>query len=217
MAGIGGNVDGGRELAEIEQSSPSLGRLIRKVIQGVNTLATNTAASATGETAPPKPPDSVNVSVPAPYTDPTSGAVLGGGEAAHISIAHSGSLQRGINYFSEIDTNPSFSSPMVVHHGASRTSQPIFLPTNSGITTVNHPDGSKTITPNIATYYVRSYAQYASSQPSKPTVYGGASSPKGIQMSGGTVMALAQSTGSGTAASTGQQGGSGFGKVQQRS
>jgi hypothetical protein len=217
MAGVGGDLDGGRELSEVEQGNPSLGRIFRKVIQAVNTLATNTASSATGEVKPPKPPDSVTVTVPQPINDPDSSQDgQGGGEHMHISIAHSGMLQRGIQYFSEIDTNPNFSSPMVVHHGASRTSGPIPLPTFTGNPAVS-PTNPHVYIPIPHTYYVRSYAQYPSSQPSAPTVAGGASSPTPFSMSGATLMNLAPSSGSGTASNTGQQGGSGLGKVQQRS
>lgn len=212
MAGVGGSLDLGRELAELEQSNPALGRVLRRLQDGVNTLAKNTSSSATGEVKPPPPPDSVSVSVP---TVGTLGNLsgLGGGEYMHISISHNAPVQRNIQYFSEIDTNPNFTQPIVVSHGSSRTSHPVLLPTN---TATPIQTGPTTYQPVPQTYYVRSYAQYPSSQPSPPTVAGGASSPTPFTLTGGTFMDLAASKGSGTAANTGQQGGAGLGKIQQR-
>jgi hypothetical protein len=159
------------------------------MIAGTNTLATNTATSATGENQAPKSPDSVQVKV--------------SGELMHIQINHAGELQRGIRYFSEVSTNPSFSQPLVIDHGSSRTSHPISLPTKD--------DSGK-----MVNYYVRSFAQYLSSQPSQPTVVGGLGKPTVFNMAGSTQMTLLPSTGSGTAPSTGQAAGQGLGKVQRR-
>lgn len=190
MANVGGIVNGGSDLAHIESKDPNLGRVLRKLLDGINTLATNTAASATGENQAPHAPQAVSVST--------------SGELAHISIVHNGPINRNIHYFTEIDTSPSFSSPIVYHHGTSRTPPPISLPTkdNSGIT---------------QNYYFRSYAQYPGSQPSIPTTVGGSSSPTAHTMGGTTQLTLLQSGGSGTASSNGQQGGWGLGKIQRRS
>ncbi|MFP5230771.1 MAG: hypothetical protein ACLGXA_24405 [Acidobacteriota bacterium] len=194
IGGVGGGIDGGRELSIVEQKMPFLGSLLRRIITGVNTLATNTATSATGEIAAPKPPDSVAVST--------------FGEYMHVSISHGGSLQRGVRYFTEIGVNdPTFSQPIVIDHGSSRTSHPFPLPTNAS--------GGDSPVPHQ--YYVRSYAQYLSSQPSPPTTVGGASSPTAFTMGGTTVGTPLQSSGSGTAANSGQQGGWGMGKTQSRS
>lgn len=190
MANQGGYLDGGRELAMIEQKEPLAGKLFRTILNGVNTLAKNTATSATGEIAAPKPPDSVSLKV--------------SGEMLHLAISHGGQLQRGVRYFTEISsTADPKAQPLVIDHGTSRTSHPITLPTMDD-------DG------NTITYSAQSYAQYLSSQPSSPTI---ARTPTGAQtftMAGSTRMTLLPSTGSGTAANTGQQAGSGLGKVQQR-
>ncbi len=185
----GGSFSGGRELAQISQRDSVLGYLISKVIDAVNRTAQNAAVSPVGEVQAPKPPDSV--------------AVTTGGEMMHVSITHTGPLHRNIRYFTEISNNPQFSQPLIVDHGSSRTSHPIPLPTKnaSGV---------------VQSYYVRSYAQYPSSQPSAPTIVGGIGAPTAFQMSGNTQMTLLPSNGSGTAANTGQQAGSGLGKVQQR-
>ncbi len=193
IGGVGGQVDGGRELSIVEQKDPMLGALLRRVMNGVNTLSTNTGVSATGEVAAPKSPDTVNTTV--------------AGEMLHVSISHGGQLQRGVRYFTEISPNdPTFSKPIIIDHGSSRTPAPVTLPTKSAAS--GNPTHS---------YYVRSYAQYPGSQPSTPTVFGGnGSAPVAVQMTGTTVGDLLPSTGSGTASNTGQQAGWGLGKTQTR-
>lgn len=191
---VGGNVEGGRELSQVEQRDPLLGSLLRRFMNGINTLSTNSGISATGSTAAPKSPDSVNASVMGDYL--------------HISVSHGGQINRGVRYFSEISANdPTFSSPIVHDHGTSRTPPPFPLPTKSA------SSGNPT-----HNYYLQTYAQYPGSQPSEPTVYGGnKSAPVAIQMGGTTIGDLLPSNGSGTASNSGQQAGSGLGKVQKRS
>lgn len=193
IGGVGGQVEGGRELSMIEQKDPMMGALLRRVLNGVNTLSTNSGISATGEPAAPKSPDSVQATA--------------AGEMLHVSVSHGGQLQRGVQYFTEVSANdPTFSAPIVYHHGTSRTPPPFPLPTKSSA--AGNPTHN---------YYVRSYAQYPGSQPSEPTYLGGnGSAPVPITMSGATVGDLLPSTGSGTAANTGQQAGWGLGKVQKR-
>ena len=191
MAGIGGDLDGGRELSEIEQSSPSLGRLVRRVIQGVNTLAKNTASSATGEVAAPPPLAGVNVSV------------ASSGELMHVTLNHPGQVQRNGRYITEIHTDPTFGTPVIIHDsGASRTLAPFHLPTFSA-PSVPHK------------FYVRAYSQNPAGQPSNIVVAGGASSPTAFQMNGASIMAFASPQGSGTGSNDGQ-GGQGLGRVVQR-
>lgn len=191
MSGIGGDLDGGRELSEIEQSSPSAGRLYRRIIQAVNTLAKNTASSATGEVSPPPPIAAVNVSV------------ASSGELMHVTLNHPGQVQRNSRYITEIHTDPAFGSPVIIHDsGSSRTPAPFHLPTNSA-TGAPH------------TYYVRAYSQNPSGHPSNITVAGGASSPTPFTMKGTSAMNFSPAQGSGTGPNSGQ-GGQGLGKIQQR-
>jgi len=193
MVGVGGDLDGGRELSEIEQTSPSSGRLYRRIIKAVNTLAKNTAASATGEVAAPSPIASVNVSV------------ASAGELMHVTLNHPGQVQRNSRYMVEIHTDPAFGSPVVIHDaGASRTPPPFHLP-------------AQTATGTPHTYFVRAYSQNPAGQPSSITVAGGASSPTPFTMttSNPTQMNFAPAQGSGTGPNTGQ-GGQGLGKIQQR-
>ena len=192
MAGQGGSIDGGRELAETEQKNPLLGRLIRRIIDGANTGFKNAGVSPTGENAPPPPINSVAVKV---------GSV---GEHMHVQITHNGPVERNIRYFVEVHTDPSFNQPVVEDHGTSRTRLPYNLPTFED-------DGS-----TKANYYVRAYAQNPGGQPTQPYVVGGIGNPTAFQMNGASALTMLPSTGSGTAAPTGQQGGSGLGKVQSR-
>jgi hypothetical protein len=183
------NLTGGSFLNEIFQSDPRLGTLLQRMISGINNVAKNSGVAPVGQVAAPTPPDSVNVSA--------------AGELMHVSITHNAPVNRGINYFTEVSTNPAFSQPMVIHHGTSRTPTPFSLPTKDG-TGANH------------SFYVRSYAQYPGSEPSAPVVYGGSSSPTAVTMGGSTQLTLLASTGSGTAPANGQSAGQGFGKQPTR-
>lgn len=188
---VGGQVDGGRELSMVEQKDPMLGALLRRVLNGVNTLSTNAGISATGSVAPPKAPDSVTAAST--------------GEMLHMTVSHGGELNRGVNYISYVSQNdPSFSAPMVYHHGGSRTPPPIPVPALD-------PDG------NQNSYYVKTIAQYPGSPPSDPTFHGSSSAPIAIQPTGTTRGNLLPSHGAGTASNTGQQSNFGLGKFQKRS
>lgn len=199
MAGVGGNLDLGRELAELEQSNPALGRVLRRLQDGVNTLAKNTAASPTGETKAPQPPSAVSVTTSQEYV--------------HLAVSHPGELQRGIQYISEIHSDdPSTSGkPIVYHHGASRTPPPLQLPALRP-----NPAGGAGIPIN---YSITSYAQYPSSQPSSPVSarnVANGNTTFTLTPTNPTTMSLLPGTGSGTGANTGQQQGQGLGKIQQR-
>ena len=183
-----GILTGGRQLTREIQDSPSRGTLFQRIINGINTLASNTASSAVGRLAPPPPINGLSVSV--------------GGEYAHVVIQHSGAIQQGVHYFVEAANNQNFSGAHPIHYGTSRTRDPIHLaPYDS--------DG------NPQNWYLRGYAQYPGSDPSTPVVYGGAS-PKAITTTGTTHLSWSPSTGSGTASNSGQQVGWGFGKVPRR-
>jgi hypothetical protein len=183
-----GILTGGRQLTQWIQKSASEGTLLQRIINGVNTLASNTASSAVGRLAPPPPINGLSVSV--------------GGEYAHVVIQHSSPIQQGIHYFVEVANNQNFSGAHPIHYGTSRTRDPIHLaPLDS--------------TGTAQKWYVRGYAQYPGSDPSKPVVYGGAS-PTPITTTGTTRLTWNPSTGSGTSSNNGQQIGWGFGKIQRR-
>jgi hypothetical protein len=197
--GANEQLTGGRELSYINQRDNYAGSLFSRIIDAVNSLSKNSGVAAVGKIPTPPPIDSVTVAGGSVsngiMTVPTS-------EILHWTIQHSQAIQKGIRYFSEIDTSPAFTNPHVHDHGTSRT----------GFTTLptNNTAGVK------QTYYLRSYAQYPGSDPCKPTVLGGLSGAIGIQMGGSSNLSLLSSTGSGTASSSGQQGGKGLGVVLNR-
>jgi hypothetical protein len=190
MSSGNAQLDGGRFLADINQRDSKMGALFQRIITAINTLSSNVAASPVGQAAAPPPPDSISVKA--------------AGEMVHVSITHNVPIQRGIQYFTEVSNSPSFSQPIVIDHGASRTSHPFPLPTQD--------DGGAS-----HTWYFRSYAQYHGSPPSEKTVYGGASNPVAVTLSGSTRLTLLPSAGSGTASPTGFQGGQGLGTFTTRS
>lgn len=109
------------------------------------------------------------------------------------SMADAGPVKKGVNYFLEYDTDPNFTQPHVVHLGTSRTWR-----------------GSLG---NLALHF-RAYSQYAvigNSNPNAPIVF-----PSVVMGGGVDGPVLHPSTGSGTAAPSGQQGGQGFGKSPVR-
>ena len=181
-----GQLDGGGNQAEVSSKDPRHAQVHQDIIDAVNRLATAIGASPTGEIPAPKAPDAVDVKV--------------SGELVHVSISHSGPIQRGINYFTEVSANdPAFGAPIVIHHGTSRTPPPFTLPT--------YLDGGAT----KVKYSIRSFAQHPGGAPSGKTL---AAAP--VEMGGTTQMTLLPSRGSGTAPNNGQSAGQGFGFNQRR-
>lgn len=176
-------------LTEFAQKDPRGGALLSRIIKAVNELSGNIAATPIGQLAPPDPPDAVNVA--------------SSGEMVHVQITHNAPVNRGVQYFTEVSNTPSFSRPIVIDHGASRTSHPFPLPTKDSLG-------------NTQKWYFRSYAQYHGSPPSAPTVFGGASNPTPVTLTGATELDLLPSNGSGTASPTGAQGGQGLGTFLSR-
>ena len=189
MANPSGQLDLGSNQAEISANDPRHAKVHEDLLAGINQVAKNAGVSATGDIVAPKPPDSVTVST--------------GGEHVHVAIAHSGPVQRGIRYFTEVgwDTagNPNFGQPIIKDHGTSRTPEPFFLPAKDGGGNIHH-------------YVLRSYAQNPGGPPSMPTLAQGGP----FTMTGTTELTLLPSTGSGTAPSNGQSAGQGLGKNQLR-
>jgi hypothetical protein len=191
-------LNGGKFLQALFSKDPDTAILLRRVISGVNNLAKQLGANPIGNSDPPKPINNINV----------KGTLSGGtltcpGELLHFTLDHNAEISKGIHYVSEIATDPNFSQPHVIDHGASRT-HTMVLPTLL--------DDNAT----AQTYYLRSYPQYRGSKPQTPTVFGGLSGAIKIKMSGTTAATLLPSTGSGTAQNNGQQGGYGLGKTITR-
>ena len=167
-------------LQEIINRDPHLGLLLGQMIDGINSTAANAAVGVLEKLPAPATLASVNVTW---------------NKAGVYQITHQTSQPPniGAHYFSEIDTSPSFPAPIVIDHGASRSSEPKVLPNG--------------------TYYIRGYHQYPGSLPSTPVNYGG-STPAPIAIAGGSDLTLLPSTGSGTSPENGQRGGTGFGISQ---
>jgi hypothetical protein len=195
MRGANEELQGGRELSYVTQKDALTGSLFSRILDAVNTLAKNAGVAAVGNIPPPPPVDSITVQG---TTSEDGSTITCPSEILHFTIQHNQAIKKGIKYFSEIDTSPYFTKPHVIDHGASRSAF-LHLPTylNDGITQ--------------QTYYLRSYAQYPGSDPTKPTVLGGRSGAVKIQMTGSSGTTLLTSAGSGTASPTGEQGGQGLG------
>jgi hypothetical protein len=178
----GNNFDGGRELVEIQNSNPLLGNLLRRIIRSLTQISQSTGVSPVGKSDPP----------------PTIGAlnIKASGELVHATISDASPVRKGINYFLEADTDPTFPAPQVFHLGTSRTHF------------VNLPSLDDTGT--AQNWYFQAYSQYVGSNPSRKIPFGGLA-PTAITLSGSTRLTPLQSTGSGTASPTGGQGGQGFG------
>lgn len=163
---------------------------LKKVVDNLNQLATNLSADTKALPAPP-PVAGVDVK--------TSGTGL-----VHAVISDPAPIiSRNVQYFLEYDTNPAFSQPHVEHLGASR-SRVLRLP-------------GKTDGGDAQTFYFRAYSQYLGSKhPSSPVVYGSPTVPSAVAPGGSDTLTLIPSTGSGTAANSGLEGGSGLGKVLHR-
>ena len=208
MLGKKAQLEGGQELAALQHKDFDNGSILKRIIQAVNDLAKNVGASAVGKVDPPPPINSIQV-----QGTQSGNTITAPSEHLHWTLAHNGEVGKNVHYFTEIDTNPNFTQPHVVHHGTSRSGF-LSLPTqdNNG---------------KMQAYYMRSYPQMPGSDPQKPTVLGGLASPLQIQMTPptGTVVvggnpytvsmpsksSLLSSTGSGTASPSGTQGGKGFG------
>src|ERR1700688_44147 len=167
------------QLAQIKSDSPYVDEALTQLVNGVNAVGRATGVDPSGSIAAPSPVGSLNVTAADGIFD--------------LAITDNSTLNRGIFYFAESDTAPSFPQPYVHFLGSSR---------NLRISMGNQ------------TLYWRAYSQYLGSEPSEPVTFG---TPATAGTGGGTAAgpALQTSTGSGTA--SGSEGGSGFGEVAQSS
>lgn len=172
----------GNLLDRIKSKDPFLGVVIQKLQTAVNNLARNSGQAVSGHVDPPPMLEAVNVKA-------NAGLV-------HISLTHNAAIQKGIQYYTEYDTNPAFPQPHVVDMGASR-SHFVSLPAKDD-NGVAH------------SWYFRSYAQYPGSKATQPIIYGGGAGTP-VNVGGSTQLTPLASTGSGTASGNGQSGGQGAG------
>lgn len=194
----------GRELPYLDMKDTYLGSILRRIINAVNQTASSASVSPVGKVTPPPKIDSIQVQG---SLNNTTNVLTCPSEILHWTMTHNQTLSKGVKYFTEVDTTPQFTQPHVIDHGTGRTGF-LHLPTYSS--TANATNSQPT------TYYMRSYAQYPGSDPCEPKVLGNFSGATQVVMTGTSVTALLSSTGSGTASTSGQQGGKGLGTVQQR-
>jgi len=177
---------GGKMLAQLNKTNPDLGALFSKLIDAHNHVAAQAGLDPVGQAATPPPPQNVDVVVT--------------GEQTHIRVTDNNPTNRARTYFTEVHTDPNFTSPkMVIQHGATRDAQ-VSLPTlNSGGV--------------MQAYYLRTYSQTPGSPPSAPIPY---PVPVTMDPAGTTQGDLPSSAGSGTSPASGTVSGQGFGSYPTR-
>ena len=179
-------LSGGKELAALNRINPSLGALLSRLIDAHNHVASQAGIDPVSQAAAPPPPQAVDATVT--------------GEQLHLRVTDNNPTNRARTYFSEIHTDPNFTSPkMVIQHGATRDAQVVLPTLNSSAA--------------MQDYYVRTYSQTPGSPPSTPIAY-----PTYITMdvAGTTQGDLPPSAGSGTSPASGTVSGQGFGSFQTR-
>jgi hypothetical protein len=178
----------GQFLKEIKNTNPHLGLLIEQIIDSVSGTAQQLGIDPKGRVSPPAPPEALNV--------------IASNGSVHAVITHNAAVNKGVRYFVEADTNPAFQQPHVFDLGTSRslfTSLP------------NAKTGGGT-TP----WHFRAYAQYNGSDATEKIYFGSKVNPTPVTVGGITTFTPFPSTGSGTAAANGEQGGQGLGVVLHR-
>lgn len=198
--GNNSQLTGGRELPYVTQKDAYVGSLFQRIIRAINLMADNVAVSPIGKLPPPDPINGIQVQG---SMDSVNNVLTAPSEHLHFVLTHNPRVRKGVQYISEISTEPNFLQPHVLDHGCSRSGF-VHLPTFKS-------DG---VTPQV--YYLRSYAQYHGSDPSARFTFGGQNSATKIVMTGTSGTTLLPSTGSGTATPDGQQGGKGLGVVLVR-
>ena len=178
-----------RYLADLYTKDQVQAVFMQELIDRIDNVAKGAGVGMVGDLAAPPPVNAINVKA--------------SGEMVHVTLTHAAELTRAIEYHIEADTNPNFTAPHLVRQSSSR-SHFFALP---GFTDNGTPQK----------WYLRAYAQYPGSKPSQPLVFGGLANPTPVVLTGGvggTKLTPLGSTGSGTASTTGQQGGSGRGKFR---
>lgn len=166
-----------------------LNTAFQRLVDGVNNLGNNVSVDPTGIMPAPSPIQSLTVKGD-------------GNGTVHAVISDNNPIQKNIHYFVEYANEPNFLQPHVVHLGTSRTMNPITLPAMD--------DNG-----NAQQFFFRGYSQYPGSHPG-PVIHFGGTTPTAVNTGGSVKLTLLSSTGSGTAQNSGQQSGSGFGKIQIR-
>ena len=161
--------------------------MLTNIQDSINATANAAGVDSTQQAHPPDPPQGINVKA--------SNGV------AHVTITDSSQRSRALHYFVEASTTPAFNAPHMFQLGASRGA---FIPLPG------KTDGGAT-----QNWYFRTYSAYpGSSQTSPHQILGGSSTPTAVNVGGTTELTPLASTGGGTASTTGQQPGHGFGPSQ---
>lgn len=181
-------LDLGPYLTEVRVKFPRLGIAIDNIQQSINQLAVLSGADATQHTAPPDPPQAINVAA--------------GTDHVHVTLTDSSRRSRALNYFVEYSVNdPNFNQPHVEHFGTSR-GRVLSLP-------------AKNMDGDTLNYYFRGYSGYLGSKTASPKIYHGTNLvPTPVTLTGASQLNLLNSTGSGTNSTTGQVSGTGYGTPQ---
>lgn len=178
-------LDIGEFLAEIRAKFPRMSLAFERIENAVNAIANAVGVDPSGSVAPPPAPQSIQVAA--------------GTDHVHVTITDNSARTRARNYFLEWSVNdPSFGNP-----------QPEFLgPVRQKILSLPAKDNSN----NAINYQFRVYSmEIGSKSASEKTYFGTALNPTSVALSGTSKLTPLPSTGSGTAATNGQQGGQGFG------
>jgi hypothetical protein len=181
-------------LAQVKNASTwqDMGRGIYEMLSQMQDHVNNgfqqLGVSTFQKSAPPDPPDNLNV--------------VANNGTVHAVITHNAPITKTLHYFIEADTSPAFSQPHVFDLGASRT---LF-------TSLPNKDGNG----DIQTWNFRAYSQYHGSVASEKINYGSKFTPTAVTVGGTAQFTPIPSTGSGTASPLGTQGGQGLGTVFQR-
>jgi hypothetical protein len=96
-----------RYRSHVQKIDPVLAQALDSIVEQIQSVATQTAATVNGFTPAPHPISQLSVLASAGVFD--------------IQIQDNTPVQRGINYFVEFSTTPNFVQPHVVNLGASRT------------------------------------------------------------------------------------------------
>lgn len=121
--------------------------------------------------------------------------VSNGDGTVDVTFEDGDGVNQAVNYFVEHAADGNFFKPRVEFFGPSRS-------------------GSVRVGGTARAWRVFSQYSYPPSQPSAPVIFGGATAT--LVGGGGAAQGPQDSTGSGTASTTGQQGGQGFGKNRVR-
>lgn len=161
--------------------------MLTKIVSAINQTAGVLGVDSTAHASPPDPPQAIEVKA--------------NNGTAHVTLTDHSERGRALNYFIEHDTDPAFSNPHVAHLVASRGTF-LSLPAKDD-------DG------NPQKWYFRAYSMYPGSQKrSDHVILGGFATPTAVDVGGSTQLTPLPSKGAGTASTTGQQGGQGFGAPQ---